>query len=201
MKVFVTTNSMYTAHFPLRLRLGVFMGLLLLVVFAAQSINDEQWQIEHIQIEDGLPDSTIYSVVQDQTGFIWLGTTSGLARYDGYTFKALKHDGADPNTISNNNAGNIFVDSKNRLWVGTFGGGANLMDLKTGELRRFPYSSSQFQTMISENVQTFYEDAMGQVWIGTATGLYRFDEQNITYYESGLTASDDDRYRVWGHRG
>ncbi|WP_223788473.1 ligand-binding sensor domain-containing protein [Marinicella meishanensis] len=197
MKVFVTTNQKSAATVCVWLPMIALLSLLGLLVGPVHAINDEQWQVEHIQIEDGLPDSTIYSVVQDQSGFIWLGTTSGLARYDGYAFKSLKHDGADPNTISNNNAGNIFVDSKNRLWVGTFGGGANLMDLETGELRRFPYSSSQFQTMVSENVQTFHEDPLGQVWIGTATGLYRFDEQNIKFYASGLTASGDEPYRVW----
>ncbi len=162
------------------------------------AINSNQWHMEAIQVEDGLPDSTVYSVVQDQHGFMWFGTTQGLARYDGHEFKLFVHDGADPNSISNNNAGNIFLDSNNKLWIGTFGGGVNTLDLNRGELLRYPYSSSLIDTMVSENVQTFYENQAGGMWIGTSTGLYLLKNDQLTHYNHDENDPTSLRHpRVW----
>lgn len=172
-----------------------------IMTFSAAAINSDQWQIEHMQIEHGLPDSTVYSIAQDQTGFMWFGTTNGLARYDGYSFKTLKHDGADPQTISNNNAGNIFIDSTNTLWVGTFGGGANQLSLTNGELIRHPYSSSQFENMLSENVQTFHEDDDGLIWVGTATGIYRYENNAFTHLDPHAGNTNSTHSRIWDIEG
>jgi len=182
-----------------RLYLQFFVFVIVsFVPWVAFAINSDQWQIEHLQVEDGLPDSTLYSITQDQTGFVWFGTTSGLARYDGYTFKTLKHNGENTNSISNNNAGNIFIDSKNNLWIGTFGGGANKLDLDNKELTRYPYSNSQIETMISENVQTFYEDVNGVIWVGTATGLYQvIDDNEIERFDPNIDKDKGEASRIW----
>jgi len=158
---------------------------ILLIFFTTSALTHtpDQWLVEEIKVENGLPDSTVFSLQQDQSGFMWFGTVNGLARFDGYSFKVFKHDGADPATLSNNNAGNIFIDSKNTMWIGTFGGGVNTLNLDTGELTRFPYSSSKIDEMVSENVQTFYEDLNSTIWIGTATGLYHINGDELNHYD------------------
>ncbi|MGJ8664499.1 MAG: ligand-binding sensor domain-containing protein, partial [Marinicella sp.] len=177
----------------------VFLFILILIRPAhGQLAVTDQWQTQNLQVEHGLPDSTVFSITQDQSGFMWFGTTNGLARYDGYAFKVFKHDGADQNSISNNNAGNLFIDSKNKLWIGTFGGGVNSLDLSNGHLERHPYSSSQIDQMVSENVQTFYEDLLGNLWIGTATGLYQKTAETLTHYDYQLSDPKSlSHSRVW----
>ncbi|TDR22628.1 ligand-binding sensor domain-containing protein [Marinicella litoralis] len=190
-----TCLAMKTVFFNLK---NYLTSVLLLVSWAAISSHSDQWQAVELSMEDGLPDSTVYSMSQDKTGYMWFGTTSGLARYDGYSFKVFRHDGADESTISNNNAGNIYLDSENHLWIGTFGGGANVIDLNNGELTRLPYSSSKTDQMISENVQTFFEDSQHSMWIGTGSGLYQMKGDQLNYFggkkqdNSGFSQS-----RVW----
>ena len=186
----------------LSLSTSELLKLLLLVLFfhtsyQLQAVNVDQWLTDHIQVDDGLPDSTVYSIAQDHTGFMWFGTTHGLARYDGYEFRNFQHDGINPNSVTNNNTGNIFVDSKNRLWIGTFGGGLNVLEITSGVLTRFPYSSNPSENVISENVQTFYEDADGVIWIGTSTGLYRSDGANMSRHAIGSAESSSDQSRIW----
>ena len=177
---------------------SLVMAMLLVVSGFAVGTESNQWQAVELNVEDGLPDSTVYSMAQDEAGFMWFGTTNGLARYDGYSFKLFKHDGADASTLSNNNAGNIYLDSKNQLWIGTFGGGANLMNLNNGQLQRFPYSNTNLQEMISENVQTFFEDTNGRMWIGTGNGLYQLSEETIKYYGHNSNDSNSlSQSRVW----
>lgn len=172
-------------------------SLLLITQITLASVPEE-WNTTQLQVEDGLPQSTVYSVVQDQSDFIWFGTTSGVARYDGYEFINLTHDGADSNTLSNNNAGNLFLDSNNILWVGTFGGGLNAIDIDNNEIIRYPYSSQQSENMISENVQTFYEDKKGVLWIGTGTGLYSHIEGVFEHFDAHGEGSGEVLHnRVW----
>lgn len=174
------------------------LALLLLMSCLAVASHSDQWQTVELKVEDGLPDSTVYSMQQDESGYMWFGTTNGLARYDGYSFKVYRHDGANDNTLSNNNAGNIYLDSKNQLWVGTFGGGANVINLINDEIHRFPYSSSNLEQMIAENVQTFYEDSLGYMWIGTGSGLYQLKGKTLTYH--GKDSRDENslgQARIW----
>jgi len=67
---------------------------------------------------DGLSSNTVLSMIQDRDGFIWIGTTNGLNRFDGCTFKVYKRsDGLPDNQI---NA--LETDKQGRLWIGTSGG-------------------------------------------------------------------------------
>jgi diguanylate cyclase (GGDEF)-like protein len=185
---------------------GIFLfaiGLLSLTIWSVDSLalDDQQWRINELQVDDGLPDSTVYSLAQDQTGFLWFGTTNGLARFDGHTFKVFQHDGANEATIANNNAGNIFIDNRNQLWIGTFGGGANVMDLNNGRLTRYPYTSNRVDDMLSQNVQTFYQDHQGQIWVGTADGMYRMTEQGPRHAGELISDQTLTHERVWDITG
>ena len=178
------------------------MGSLLCgLLINAAAMDDQQWRLNELQVDDGLPDATVYSLAQDQTGYMWFGTTNGVARYDGYSFKVFQHDGADELTISNNNAGNIYIDSKNQLWVGTFGGGANKMNLSSGHVHRYPYTSSQVEQMLAQNVQTFYEDDGGAIWIGTSEGLYAFADEQPVHLSELIDDKELAHKRIWDITG
>jgi ligand-binding sensor domain-containing protein len=73
--------------------------------------------IVHYTVKDGLPSSTTYSVVQDNKGFIWIGTEAGLVRYDGTNFKVYTtQDGLPDNEV----LGLLFDNVTNRMWIVTY---------------------------------------------------------------------------------
>ena len=175
----------------------MFVLVCLFLSGCAWAFNPDQWLEQKIQVKDGLPDSTVFSIQQDQNGYMWFGTTNGLARYDGYTFKVFKHDGANSDSLANNNAGNIYIDSANKLWIGSFGGGVNTLNLKTGVLKKYPYSSQHSDKMLSENVQTFYQDSDANMWIGTNTGMYKLIDEELTHYQHLENKNSLINSRVW----
>ena len=59
-------------------------------------------KFEQLSTENGLSNVAVYSMLQDSTGFLWIGTKDGLNRYDGYTFKKFYSDTNDPETLSSN---------------------------------------------------------------------------------------------------
>jgi len=70
-------------------RLAV-LGLMLSGGVAACEVPLSQWQLTHFTSDDGLPLDTVYATVQDDTGFLWIGTEDGLARFDGRSFERIE---------------------------------------------------------------------------------------------------------------
>ena len=118
----------------------------------------------HISTADGLSQTKVDRIVQDDQGFMWFGTQYGLNRYDGYNFKVFAHDPGDPNSVSGVYIRALFKDRDGTLWVGCdqF---INKFDPKTETFTRYPVP---FVNHISQ-------DSAGVLWLATSTGLYALD--------------------------
>lgn len=133
-------------------------------------------KFQHISFEDGLSNSVVYSICQDDSGFLWFGTEDGLNKYDGYGFRVFEHDPKDPSSLSSSSAGNIIKDSKGNLWVGTWGGGLNRFDPATEKAVRFTNEPGNPSSLSDNRVQALFEDSKGILWFGTYMGgLNRYD--------------------------
>src|SRR5512145_2514420 len=88
-------------------------------------------RFDHLNIEQGLSQSSVNVIFQDSRGFMWLGTEDGLNRYDGYTFKTYKPDPDVPESLSDRWITAIVEDAEGYLWIGTRQGGLNRFDPRT----------------------------------------------------------------------
>jgi ligand-binding sensor domain-containing protein len=136
---------------------------------------------EHISIEQGLSQSSVFSVFQDSKGFLWFGTLDGLNKYDGYTFTVYKSDPRDTNTLSNNTIVRIFEDTDGYLWIGTLGGGLNRFDEATDRFIRYRHDPKNPRSLSNDNVRSIMQDSRGRLWIGTNNGLNRYDPETGTF--------------------
>ena len=68
--------------------------------------------------EDGLSQTMVTRIVQDDQGFIWFASLYGLNRYDGYKFKTFKHEPGRPNSLSGVHNYSLFKDRSGALWIG-----------------------------------------------------------------------------------
>ncbi len=102
--------------------------ILILVLATSSCLFAQDVQFDRINKSDGFPSDWIYSLVQDQQGFLWVGGLSGLSHYDGYNIKTYRHDPLDSTSLSNNYVRALYEDREGRLWAGTWGGGLNLFD-------------------------------------------------------------------------
>ena len=80
-------------------------------------------RFEHLAGGQDAPLSVINCILQDRTGFLWLGTQSGLNRYDGYRFQVYHPDPADPASLPHDLVLALAEDPSGDLWIGTEGGG------------------------------------------------------------------------------
>src|SRR5688500_18381126 len=93
-------------------------------------------RFEHIGTEDGLSQMNVTCIMQEDRGFIWVGTDGGLNRYDGYQFITYHHNPKDNNSVSSNFVSDIKQDKEGNLWIATMNG-LNKLDLKTGKVERY----------------------------------------------------------------
>lgn len=128
--------------------------------------------------EDGLSTERIMAVVQDQQGFIWLGTWNGLYRYDGHALKLYEHDPADLNSLGENIINTLYVDRAGQLWIGLAGLGMDRFD-RVGE-RFVHYNTNPVdpKMVISGPIVDIIEDHQGEMWFASSGGgLFRLNPQ------------------------
>lgn len=133
---------------------------------------------------DSLGDDGISSVVEDNTGTIWIGTgTSGVDRFnrENETFTHYRHNENDPASLSHNNVIQVLADSSGMIWVGTVQG-LNLLDKETGTFTRYLNRPGNPNSLSSDNVSDILEDRSGVLWVSTFDrGLNRFDKRSETF--------------------
>jgi PAS domain S-box-containing protein len=144
---------------------------------------------DQININHGLSHNSVYSIIQDNEGFIWFATQNGLDRYDGITIKTYKHDPVDTNSLSSNNFGKIYQDKEGIFWLGTFGGGLNKYDPFARQFTHYRHNPDDSTSISNDRIQFLYEDSKEILWIGTyGGGLNAFDKktEKFTRYLNNL---------------
>ena len=134
---------------------------------------------------NGFTDITI--IREDKNGKLWLGSRfSGLACYDPETeaFRYFPHDPNNPQSISLSSVFYLHWDQQDRLWVGTSGGGLNLMkDEKNGTFKRY----RQKDGLPNDVIYGILEDERGRLWLSTNKGISCFDPMQETFRNFGIT--------------
>jgi len=103
------------------MKLSVYHLKYYLALFVALYTNfvfSNQYNFGHINYSNGLSHNHVFCFAEDNDGFLWIGTRSGLNRYDGYNCKTFKHDPSNPNSLPVNTVEFIVKDQLGRLWVG-----------------------------------------------------------------------------------
>ena len=112
---------------------------------------------------NGLPTAEANAIAMTSDGFIWIGSYSGLIRYDGNNFERIDSTTGVASVVS------LFVDSKDRLWIGTNDSGVALM--QKGSLRMYTKADG----LMSSSIRSITEDEEGNIYIATTHGLARVD--------------------------
>lgn len=146
----------------------------LTVVYASQA-QVRGIRFEQVDQDDGLSQSSALALLQDRTGFLWIGTQVGLNRYDGYGFEVYKHSPRDPESLPENWVETLYEDHDGELWVGTQGGLA-LWQRQGNSFASFRHDPDNASTLSGPWIRAITEDSQGVLWVGTQeSGLNRRD--------------------------
>jgi ligand-binding sensor domain-containing protein/signal transduction histidine kinase len=136
-------------------------------------IDGEDIRFSHLSTKDGLSQTRVGQIVQDDDGFMWFGTQYGLNRYDGYSFKVFVHDPARENSLSCTFVNSLLKDRDGKIWAGC-----------DNDVDRFDKMSETFTHYriadeasdgLPVTVYWISQDHTGALWLSTGRGLYRLD--------------------------
>ena len=112
---------------------------------------------------NGLPTAEANAIARTSDGFIWIGSYSGLIRYDGNTFERIDSTTGIASVVS------LYVDSRDRLWIGTNDSGVAVME--KGSLKMYTKADG----LTSSSIRSISEDSDGVIYIATTHGMARVD--------------------------
>ncbi|MEL6254192.1 MAG: two-component regulator propeller domain-containing protein, partial [Bacteroidota bacterium] len=125
------------------------------------------------QFIEGISESNVRCIIEDQHGYIWLGTGGGLNRFDGSKIKMFEMDETDSTSIPDNRINDLLIDSKQKLWIATY-----------HSLARYDEKLDQFDVLNKApgigrepylDALSLFEDHSKQLWVGTQHGLFVLD--------------------------
>ncbi len=142
-----------------------------------------QYQCDEWKKDKGLPQNTVFDIIQSEDGYLWLATYEGLARFDGVDFSIFNT--ANVNELQTSGIWTVYQDREENIWLGTNNGG----------LTRF--HQGKFTTFTTENglpsntVNAIQEDTTRGLWVGTNKGLCLFREGAFKVFNTkdGLSSS------------
>lgn len=127
-------------------------------------------RFRHYGVNEGLPSSRIYSTIQDEAGYLWVGTGDGLARFDGQSFKLYRHDPARAQSLPNNDISALLLARDGRLWVGGEGTGLNRLRRDGAGFDQWQHDPADPDSLSGNDVMGLAEGASGQIWVGVYAG-------------------------------
>ncbi len=154
--------------------------------------------------------NTITSIDENEDGLLFIGTDAGLSIYDYrlQTFQSFAHDPLDPSSIGQGQVNQVFVDDKQRVWIGTSSGGLSRLNLDNGTFKRYEHDPNNPSSLGSNVIYGIQQAAPDKLWIGSTThsvdlmdiesGVftsYPFLPENKSAYMRCLYVANDNR--VW----
>lgn len=148
---------------PILKLLRCFLRCIALLLFFYAPVSSQELHSKIFTTKDGLPSSYIFSTYQDKLGYLWIGTSNGLSRFDGNNFINYGFGDGLPDLRTDA----LLMDSKLRFWAGTRRG---MAQLKSNHFIAYPLSDS----LHISYVFGFTETKTGDIMALTNAGIYRF---------------------------
>jgi len=220
----------------------LFYTLLFLCLGVAQTRAQQQYLFTRLGTRDGLASNSVLSLAQDAKGFIWIGTSNGLHRYDGHRMLLFQHRINDAHSLPNNVVIQLETDKANRLWVRTEFNRVGYIDLSDLQFHEVPVVFAEDERNKSDahlyidraghvmlflhnratltydektgtlrpehrpfdmppgwKPITFFEDKAGNYWLGSDSGLVKYDPASHHLSYRGHNADHDSVIENYGH--
>lgn len=161
------------------------LSLLLLYVKITPILSEttEQIHFSYISINEGLSQSTVFSIDQDKQGNMWFATYDGVNKYDGYSFTIYQHDESNPGSIANDISRIVKVDSQGRVWIGTRDG-LSYYDEEKDRFKNYFYKKKGRHLQVNGIAEISPEKLL----INTPEGLTLFNISEERFIDDALSA-------------
>lgn len=166
-------------------------------VAADDTLPDDSIRFLNLDTASGLSQATVLTVAQDRYGFIWLGTSDGLNRYDGHDTRIFRRG---EQGLSRDSVHSLCTDAHDSIWVGLFDGGVHRYDSSTGRIGPLRPPGTDHSGPLPGRVHACLADDADRVWFASDTGLSRYDYRTdrFDYWPLANAQDIESAHRVTG---
>jgi signal transduction histidine kinase/ligand-binding sensor domain-containing protein/DNA-binding response OmpR family regulator len=150
-----------------KLLLYLILGIYILTMFRIERGYAQDLKFRHLTIDDGLSQNAVFSILQDNHGFMWFGTKDGLNRYDGRNFMIYQHNPFDSTSISDAYVTKLLEDRRGNIWTGSLSGDVNVFNTETDIFCKIPLENESGENITTNEITDIAEGPDGAVWIAT----------------------------------
>jgi signal transduction histidine kinase/ligand-binding sensor domain-containing protein len=161
----------YRKHFIIH----VIIGILLVVTLQNSSSQNPNYKFRHLTEIDGLPSLNIQCMLRDSKGFMWIGTESGLCKYDGQSITVFTENNYDKTSLVGNYVRALVENDEGNLWIGTTRG----LCLYSRDINKFVHylpEPGNKESINSTLIYSIAKDKNENLWIASNdSGLIYFN--------------------------
>jgi len=170
------------------------IGLLLITAIQNGFSQDPKYKFKHISDVDGLPSLNSKSMLRDSRGFMWIGTESGLCKYDGYSITVYTENIKDTTCLPGNYIRDIVEKEDGNIWIVTTSG-LCLYNKDLNSFKRYLPEPGNKESINSSIIFSIAKEENGNLWIATNdSGLNYFDVKKDKFKH--FTHSDSDKNSI-----
>ena len=153
---------------------SIYSALLLqCLIFFVSTLSAQTTSFIYYGVEQGLSQSQVQDLAQDDDGNLWIGTLSGLTKYNGHEFKTFSRK----DSLAEDWVTAMYKDKKGNIWLGHWAGGVSMYNNKTKKIENLNLEEyTRFKT-----VTAIIQDASQRFWVSTeGAGIFVYDPTNKT---------------------
>jgi signal transduction histidine kinase/ligand-binding sensor domain-containing protein/DNA-binding response OmpR family regulator len=155
---------------------SLFARMIVAFCMLSATAHAETISFSRVSMSNGLSNNQISCIQKDSRGFMWIGTASGLNRYDGYSFKVYKHSSSDSLSIGSNVIREVSEAHDGKLWVRTQAGYSVFNPLTESFSQNADKEIARYG--VRGRVERVFFDCQKNVWFLLSTGtLHKWDYQ------------------------
>ncbi len=189
---------------------GYFL-IILAIIFVQLKAQDKQYMFTTVNKNDGLSHNQVTCFLRDKKGFLWVGTSDGLNRFDGYSFKTYSHNPNDPGSLRSSEIYFLDEDHLGRIWIGA----SSFMEILDPATEKITHANAVFNDQLIFEPDTKWDlhcDKFGNYWFNSSfQGLFRYyiendslikllDADNVKYFDQAYrinSIAEDSKGNIW----
>ncbi|RED47465.1 hybrid sensor histidine kinase/response regulator transcription factor [Seonamhaeicola aphaedonensis] len=161
--------------------------------FSCYYVQGQELVFEHYNEISGLSQNSIRSIIQDDEGFLWLGTFGGVNRFDGYNFRPFQSNINREDYLHSNDILQIVKDKKNNLWIAT-DFGLTKYHIPTHTFKTYHSNENNKYSLPDNKVRSVFIDNTDRLWVGTmSSGICYFDEEEEKFHRVDIQSVENIR--------
>ena len=166
-----------------------------------------QVTFRRLSVQEGISNSSVIAITQDNDHFLWFGTRDGLNRFDGYNIQIFRKDRDNPNSLLFDDIRLLYFDPLLKaIWAGSTKG-LSRFNSEKNEFQNYLFNPTKVNDISEYYIQALLRDSKGNLWVGVPDGLYlfnatkdKFEKQSIRYHGNTLnilSIHEDKSKKIW----